>query len=55
MSEAFISIIPQYVPTYSEKFKWNIGKIDQKIRIGRFSPAFELKVGVKDKGFMSKE
>ena len=32
-----------------------MGKIDQKIRVGRYSPAFALYVGVKNDGFMSRE
>ena len=32
-----------------------MGKIDQKIRIGRYSPAFALYVGIKNDGFMTQE
>ena len=45
----------QYFKDFDKKkFKWQMGKIDQKIRIGRYSPAFALYVGVKNDGFMTR-
>ena len=56
ISDLFVQIIPTYIPDFNkDKLKWPLGKVDQKIRIGRYSPAFALYVGVKNDGFMNKE
>jgi hypothetical protein len=56
ISQIFLRIIPKYVPEFGKgKFNWSMGKCDQKIRIGRYSPAFALYVGIKNDGFMDKQ
>lgn len=32
------------------KFEWNMGKVEQKVRLGRFSPSFHANVGIYESG-----
>jgi hypothetical protein len=42
ISEIFTSLLPKYIPNFvKEKFVWEMGKIDVKFRVGRYSPMFE--------------
>ena len=56
ISDTFQRILPIYFPNFDKaKFKWDMGKIDQKIRVGRYSPCFALFVGIKNDGFMNRQ
>lgn len=56
ISEVYLRLLPTYFPNFDKnKFAWKMGKIDQKIRVGRYSPAFALYVGIKNDGFMTRE
>jgi len=34
---------------------WEMGKVEQKVRMDRYSPAFNLGVGIKDGKFQNQE
>ena len=56
ISVTFVKILSQYIPNFDDKkFMWEMGKIDQKIRIGRYSPSFSLYVGIENDGFLNRE
>ena len=49
ISLMFRSLLPTYVNTFDEKtFKWDVGKIDQKIQVERYTPIYRANVGVED-------
>jgi len=55
LSSIFVNLISTYIPTYcKEKFSWSMGKIDQKIRIGRYTPAFRSDAGIVHNHFITK-
>ena len=55
LSDIFVSLIPNYLPFTSTTFAWKMGKIDQKIRIGRYSPAFDPEAGIQHDRFVSRQ
>lgn len=51
----FRYLIPEYFPDFNtEKFKWNVGKIDQQIQSERFTPIYKANVGVENNKLMTK-
>lgn len=55
ISAIFLALLPKYFPNFNkEKFKWEMGKVDVKIRIGRYSPMFKVDVGIENGKFLSK-
>ena len=55
ISTIFLSLLPKYFPNFSnDTFKWDLGKIDVKLRIGRYSPMFTPEVGVEQGKFLSR-
>lgn len=55
ISSIFLSLIPRYVPTFNkEKFKWEMGKIDLKVRVGRYSPMFKVDIGIENGKFVNR-
>lgn len=47
ISSIFESLLPIYFPHFHrETFKWGMGKIDVKVRTGRYSPLFSPQVGI---------
>ena len=55
ISNIFASLIPKYYPGFvKEKFKWEMGKVDLKIRVGRYSPMFKAETGIEDGKFLSR-
>jgi hypothetical protein len=47
ISEIFLKLIPMYFHDFAkDKFKWEMGKIDVKLRVGRYSPMFRVDVGI---------
>ena len=55
ISSIFLSLLPRYIPNFNkEKFKWEMGKIDLKVRVGRYSPMFQADVGIINGKFINK-
>lgn len=55
ISVIFLSLLPKYIPNFSkDTFKWDLGKIDVKLRIGRYSPMFTPEVGVEQGKFLNR-
>lgn len=47
ISTIFESLLPQYIPKFShDTFKWGMGKIDVKVRTGRYSPLLSIDAGI---------
>lgn len=43
ISNIFKQLVQQYFKLQDDKgFKWNMGKVEQKVRMGRYSPSFDL-------------
>ncbi len=56
ISKIFEGLLPQYFPKFSkDKFKWEMGKVDVKIRVGRYSPMFTLDVGIENNKFINRQ
>jgi len=55
ISDIFVSLIPKYFPDFEQtKFNWNLGKVDHKMRKGRYSPMFSPNAGIVNGVFISK-
>lgn len=47
ISAIFEGLLPRYFKNYKkETFKWEMGKIDVKVRLGRYSPVFSQDAGI---------
>ena len=56
ISSIFTRLLPNYLPDFNPKeFKWTMGKLDLKFKIGRYSPMFRLQTGVEDGHFLNQE
>ena len=43
ISNIFVRLLPNYIPDFNPKeFKWTMGKLELKLKLGRYSPMFHL-------------
>ena len=56
VSDIFTKLLPNYLPNFNPKeFKWTMGKLDLKFKIGRYSSMFRLKTGIEEDRFLDRE
>lgn len=47
LSEIFLKLLKKKFPNFDKKqFKWNLGKIDQKMQSQRYTPLYNPKAGI---------